>query len=236
MTLMTFMEAMGTSEIAIIAAFFIGLMTALSPCPMATNITAIAAISKRLGEKRWTLLAGVVYTTGRALTYVSIASLIVWAGLSSQSVSLFLQRYGEAALGPFLILIGVLMTGLIKLPNLRGSESINLLKEKLFSKGLLGCFLLGVIFAMAFCPFSAVLFFGMLIPLALATGDGVLIPILFALGTGLPVIIVSFVLTYSVSKLAVIMDKVQVFDKWMRRIVSVVFIFVGVYYTLLINI
>jgi len=91
--------------------------------------------------------------------------------------------------------------------------------------------LLGVIFALAFCPFSAVLFFGMLIPLALKTRDGLLIPSVFAFGTGLPVIIFSFILVYSVSKLGKIMGKIQVFEKWSRKIVAIIFILAGLYYT-----
>ncbi|MFC1750855.1 sulfite exporter TauE/SafE family protein, partial [Pseudomonadota bacterium] len=76
----------------------------------------------------------------------------------------------------------------------------------------------------------AVLYFGMLIPLALKTGDGLLIPSVFALATGLPVIILSFILVKSVSKLGKIMNKIQVFEKWARRIVAMVFISAGIYY------
>jgi cytochrome c biogenesis protein CcdA len=234
MSLMAFMEAMGTSNIAIIAAFFIGLMTAISPCPLATNITAIAYASKRISSSRHTLLVGFLYTLGRMFTYVSIAALIVWFGLNTQTLSLFLQKYGERILGPLLILIGIVMLGIIKFNFLKENKIISKLKEKLANRGFLGAFLLGVIFALAFCPFSAVLFFGMLIPLALKAGDGIIIPSVFAFATGLPVIIFSFILVYSVSKLGDIMNKIQIFEKWARRIVSVIFICVGIYYTIII--
>jgi cytochrome c biogenesis protein CcdA len=229
MDIMAFMEIMGTSGIPVIAAFFIGLMTAISPCPMATNITAIAAISRRTEENRRTFLVGITYTTGRALTYAGIASLVVWIGLSTQFLSPFLQGYGELLLGPFLIILGVLMSGIVRFPVIKGSERFSRFKENLSRKGLLGSFLLGVIFALAFCPFSAVLFFGMLIPLALAAGDGIIIPSVFAVGTGLPVIIFSLALSYSISKVAVMMNKMQVIDKWVRMAVSIVFIIVGIY-------
>ena len=231
MDLMAFMEIMGTSESGIIAAFFIGLMTALSPCPMATNITAIAYISKKIDDGKHTLITGFAYTAGRVLTYVCLASLIVYVGLNVQAISFFLQKYGERSLGPLLIFIGLAMLEVIKLNFIRDSKRMEGIKEKLSEKGYFGAFGLGVLFALAFCPFSAVLFFGMLIPLALKFSDGILIPSVFAFATGLPVILFSFILVYSVSRLGSIMNKVQVFEKYMRYLVSIVFLLVGVYYT-----
>ena len=234
MSLMAFMEAMGTSNIPLLAAFFIGLMTAISPCPLATNITAIAYASKRIGNSKYTLLVGFLYTLGRMFTYVLLASLIVWFGLNLQSASFFLQNYGEKIIGPLLIIIGVVMLDVIKLKFLKGSDKLNKLKEKLANQGFLGSFLLGVIFALAFCPFSAVLFFGMLIPIALKAGDGLIIPSIFAFATGLPVIIFSFILVFGISKLSGVMNKVQVFEKWTRKIASIIFICVGIYYSAII--
>ena len=232
MSLMAFMEAMGTSSIPLLAAFFIGLMTAISPCPLATNITAIAYASKRMGDSRHTILVGLVYTLGRMFTYVVLAALIVWFGLNTQAISLFLQRYSDKLLGPLLVIIGIVLLDVIKFSFLKGSDRLNTIKEKLAKKGLLGSFLLGVVFALAFCPFSAVLFFALLIPLALKAGDGIIIPSVFAFATGLPVIIFSFLLVYSVSKMAALMKKVQVFERWSRKSVAVIFILVGAYYTL----
>ena len=124
------------------------------------------------------------------------------------------------------------MLDIIKLKFLKSNNSLNNLKEKLAKKGFLGSFLLGAIFALAFCPFSAVLFFGMLIPIALKAGDGLIIPSVFAFATGLPVIIFSFILVYSVSKLGTIMNKIGSFEKWMRKIVAIIFIVAGLYYLL----
>ncbi|MFH1606536.1 MAG: aromatic aminobenezylarsenical efflux permease ArsG family transporter [Nanoarchaeota archaeon] len=227
---MAFMEAMGTSNIAIVAAFFIGLMTAISPCPLATNITAIAYVSKKINNSKHTLIVGFLYTIGRMFSYTLLASLIVWLGISFQGISFFLQTYGDKILGPLLLIIGLVMLDIVKLSIFKGSDRLNKLKEKLANKGYLGSFLLGVIFALAFCPFSGVLFFGMLIPLAIKAGDGLIIPAVFAFATGLPVIIFSFILVYSVSKLSGIMNKVQTFEKWMRKIVGVIFVLVGFYY------
>ncbi|MEM5804788.1 MAG: aromatic aminobenezylarsenical efflux permease ArsG family transporter [Candidatus Aenigmatarchaeota archaeon] len=230
MDIMAFMEAMGASNIAVVAAFFIGLMTAISPCPLATNITAIAYTSKKIDNSRHTISVGFIYTLGRMFTYVGLASLIVYIGIQTQTISLFLQRYGERLLGPFLIIAGILMLDLIKLNIIKGSEKINKLKERLANKGFIGAFLLGVIFALAFCPFSAVLFFGMMIPIAIAAGDGLLIPSVFAFATGLPVIIFSIILVKSVNKLGVITNKVQTLEAWMRKIVGIMFVIIGAYY------
>jgi len=232
MSLMSFMEAMSMNSFPLIAAFFIGLMTAISPCPLATNITAIAFISKKIGDGKKTLITGLVYTLGRMFTYVLIASLIIYIGVNVQSISLFLQKYGERIIGPLLIFIGLVMLNIIKLPSLKSGERINRLKEKLSEKGYMGSFLLGVLFALAFCPFSAVLFFGMLIPLALKYSDAFLIPSVFSIATGLPVIIFAFILTFSVSKLGAVMGKVQTFEKYMRYAMAFIFLVVGVYYTL----
>ena len=225
------METMSMNGFPLIAAFFIGLMTALSPCPLATNITAIAYISKKIDNGKRTLLTGFVYTLGRMFTYVLLASLIVYMGINVQAISLFLQKYGEKILGPLLIVIGLVMLDIIKLPSFKSGDRLNKIKEKLSEKGYLGSFLLGVLFALAFCPFSAVLFFGMLIPLALKYSDGILIPSIFSLATGLPVIIFAFILTFSVSKLGKVMHKVQTFEKYMRYVIAAVFFVVGIYYT-----
>ncbi len=231
MSLMSFMEAMSMNNFPLIAAFFIGLMTALSPCPLATNITAIAYISKKIDNGKKTLLTGFVYTLGRMFTYVLLAALIVYIGVNVQAISLFLQRYGERILGPLLIVIGLIMLNVIKLPSLKSGDKVNKIKEKLSEKGYLGSFLLGVLFALAFCPFSAVLFFGMLIPLALKYSDAFLIPSIFSFATGLPVIIFAFILTFSVSKVGKVMRKVQTFEKYMGYVIAIIFFIVGIYYT-----
>ena len=230
MDLMAFMEAMGTSNIPILAAFFIGLMTAISPCPLTTNITAIAYASKRIGNSKHTLLVGALYTLGRMATYILLAALIIWFGTNTQSIALILQNYGEKALGPLLLIVGIIMLDVIKLNFFKESDRLNKLKENLANKGFIGSFLLGAVFALAFCPFSAVLFFGMFIPIALKAGDWLVLPAIFGFATGLPVLVFSFVLVYSISKLGAIMNKIQVFEKWFRKIAAIIFILAGIYY------
>jgi cytochrome c-type biogenesis protein len=234
MDLLQFLGAMGGSPVPVIAAFFLGLMTAISPCPLATNITAIAYISKRIDSSRHTLLTGFIYMLGRMAAYIAVASVIVFFGMNIQFVALGLQHYGERLLGPFLLLCGIYLLDIVHLDRLPGGDWFSgftsSISARLVEKGYLGAFLLGVIFALSFCPFSAVLFFAMLIPLALGAGDPVVIPAVFAFATGLPVIVISYMLVKGVRKCSGIVQKIGAAEIWIRRAVAVVFIVVGVYY------
>jgi len=240
MDLLQFFGSMGESPVPVVAAFFIGLMTAISPCPLATNITAIAYISKRIDSRRNTLLTGVVYTLGRMTAYIAVASVIVLFGMNLQVVALTLQQYGERLLGPFLVLCGIFLLGIISLDRLPGGDRLSGLTSgisvRLADKGYLGAFLLGVIFALSFCPFSAVLFFAMLIPLAIGAGDPVIIPAVFALATGLPVIVISFLLAQGLGKCKGMIETIGAAEVWIRRLVAAVFIAIGVYYIVIIYI
>jgi cytochrome c biogenesis protein CcdA len=238
MDLLNFLGTMGQSPVPFIAAFFIGLMTAISPCPLATNITAIAYISKRIDSSRHTLLTGFVYTLGRMAAYVTVASAIVFFGMNIQIVALGLQHYGERLLGPFLVLCGIYLLDIFHFSHLPGGDWFSRftsgISTRLADKGYLGAFLLGIIFALSFCPFSAVLFFAILIPLALSASDPVMIPAVFALATGLPVIIISYLLVQGVGKCRGIVQRIGAAECWIRIAVAAVFIVIGVYYIVII--
>jgi cytochrome c-type biogenesis protein len=217
-----------STNLPFLSAFILGLMTAISPCPLATNITAIAYISKDIESKRRVFLNGLIYTGGRAITY-TLLGLILFFGASTFNVARLLQGWGEKLLGPLLLLIGIYMLGLfaIKLPawiHVGGNMQNN--KKKGFWQVLL----LGVVFALAFCPYSGVLYFGMLIPLTISSTSGLMLPLIFAIATGLPVIILAWMLAYTVSEVGSFYNKLRTFEKWFRRIVAVVFILVGLYY------
>ncbi len=228
------MEALGTSGIPLVAAFFIGLVMTFSPCPLATNITAIAFISKKIGDSRHTLLVGTLYALGRMVAYIGLTALIVYAGLNIQSISLFLQEYGEKLIGPFLVIMGILMLELVDIPSIGGQGWLQKIELSLGEKGYLGGFLLGVIFALALCPFAAVLFFGMLIPIALKTGDAIFVPAVFGIATALPVIIISIVLVSGMNRVSGMMTAIQKSEKWIKWAVAAVFIIVGVYYIVIV--
>ena len=217
-------------NIPILTAFLLGVLTSISPCPLATNITAIAYISKEIKTTKHTLLNGIFYTLGRGASYTILATLIYF-GLSSFQVSSIFQSWGDKILGPVLIIIGLLMFSVIKINFGKGGERIEKIKIWLAQKGFIGSFLLGMIFALAFCPYSGVLFFGALIPLVLKSAEGLLLPSIFALGTGLPVIIFSFIIAFAVQKLGQVFQIMQKIERIIRYSVATIFLGAGMYYT-----
>jgi len=220
------------SSTPFISALVLGLMTAISPCPLATNITATAFISKNISDKRKVFWSGVVYTLGRAFSYTSIG-LVLYFGASKFHLARFLNQNGEKFLGPLLILLGLFMLGVIKLNFIKGSNFTEKLSEKFKDNGLWGSFLIGAIFALAFCPYSGVLYFGMLIPLTIASASGLYLPIIFAFGTGIPVIIFTYLLAYAAGSVGVFYNRITQIEKVMRSIAGVVFILTGMYYIML---
>ncbi|MCU0632495.1 MAG: sulfite exporter TauE/SafE family protein [Methanolinea sp.] len=164
------------------------------------------------------------------VAYIGLTALIVYAGLNIQAISFFLQEYGARLIGPFLVVMGILMLEIVDIPLPGGHGWLQKLEMYLGKKGYLGGFLLGIVFALALCPFSAVLFFGMLIPIALKTGDAIFVPAVFAIATALPVIIISLVLVRGVNRVSRMMATMQKMEKWIRGAVAAVFIVVGIYY------
>jgi cytochrome c-type biogenesis protein len=213
----------------IIAAFLLGLFTAISPCPLATNIAALSYVSKKLDDRRYTVVAGALYTAGRMVAYTLIGVLLILIGLKASKVSLFFQDYGDKLLGPLLILFGLVMLDVIKFSLFKGRATAAI-QERIGDWGLVSSFLLGVLFALAFCPYSAVLFFGMLIPIALESGGGVTFPAIYGLGTGLPVFVFAVALSLGVSELGKHVERIQKFEKYFRWFAGAVFIGVGIYY------
>ncbi|WP_288739927.1 aromatic aminobenezylarsenical efflux permease ArsG family transporter [uncultured Coprobacter sp.] len=213
----------------ILTAFLLGLMTAISPCPLATNITATAYLSKDIGNKQRVLFNGVLYTLGRMFTYTALG-LIFYFGASQFQIAKLLQGVGGMWLGIALVVIGVLMLDVIKLGGLSTGKLTEKLGRKEGKKTYLDAFLLGLLFALAFCPYSGVLYFGGLIPMTIASPSGLLLPPVFAIATGLPVIIIAWIVAYSVGNVGKFYNKMNVFQKWFKRIIAAVFIVVGVYY------
>lgn len=220
------------SSIPLISALLLGLMTAISPCPLATNITATAFISKNISNKRKVFWSGVVYTLGRAFSYTSIG-LILYFGASKFHLARFFNQNGEKYLGPLLIILGLFMLGVIKINFFKGSNFTEKLTEKFNDNGLLGSFLIGVVFAFAFCPYSGVLYFGMLIPLTISNASGLYLPIVFALGTGIPVIIFTYLLAFATQKVGVFYKNISKIEIVMRYVAGVVFVLSGIYYLMI---
>ena len=220
-----------TTQLPFLTAFILGLMTSISPCPLATNITAIAFIGKDINNKRKVFFNGLIYTLGRAITYTGLG-LIFYFGASQFKISRFVQQWGEKLLGPILILIGLFMLDFIKIKFPRFGKLTEKMEKKSQS-GFWGVLLLGIVFALAFCPYSGVIYFGMLIPITITSASGLYLPLNFALGTGLPVIIFAWFIAYTVGGIGGVYNKVKIFEIWFRRVVSVIFIIAGLYYSII---
>lgn len=220
-------ELAQNSEIPLLAAFALGLLTAIAPCPLATNITATAFIAKTINSRKKVLLSGLLYTLGRMFSYTFIGAIIYFGANTFQIAKLF-QGNGEKFIGFILIFLGLIMLDIIKLNFIKGGDWIEKLSDQFKTKGLLGAFLLGALFALAFCPYSGALFFGMLIPMTIKSG--LAMPILFSIGTGLPVILFAFVIAFSMEKLGIYFKAITKIEKVMRILAGVTFIVTGLYY------
>jgi len=199
-------------DFPLLAAFLIGILAAISPCPLATNIAATAYISRNITSRWYVATSGMLYTLGRMTR-----------------MSLFLQDAGDMFMGPLLIVMGIILLGIVKLPVFRGGGRLSSIGDRVAKRGRVGAFLLGAVFALAFCPYTAVMFFGILMPLALKTTAGVTIPAVFAIGTGLPVLLFAILLSVGVTGVSNWLNKVTATEKVMRKIVALTFIGVGVY-------
>lgn len=216
-------------ETPVLAAFALGLLTAISPCPLATNITATAHIAKTITNKKKVLLSGFLYTLGRVFSYTLIGG-IIYFGASKFQIAKLLQGNGEKYIGFVLVVLGLIMLNIIKLNFIKGGNLTDRLSEKFKTRGLLGSFLLGALFALAFCPYSGALFFAMLIPLTLSSSAGLSLPIVYSFGTGLPVILFAFVIAFSMEKLGMYFKAITKIEKVMRFVAGIVFIITGLYY------
>jgi cytochrome c-type biogenesis protein len=212
-----------------LTSIILGFMTAISPCPMATNITAIGFISKEIENKRRIFINGLIYTLGRALSY-TVLGVAIYFGASRFHLARFFQIYGERLLGPLLILIGLIMLDMIKIKFPAFSKLIDKFSGYSQKGSSLSSFLLGIVFALAFCPYSGMLYFGMLIPITVASSNGLYLPVVYASVTGLPVIIISWILAYSVSGIGSFYNKLKAFERWFRIMVAILFIIIGMYY------
>ena len=211
-----------------VTAFVLGLMTAISPCPLATNITAVGFISKDIENRNRVFVNGLLYTLGRAISY-TVIPLVIFLGADQFKFSGFFQQYGEKLLGPLLIIIGLLMLDIIKM-NIPGVSRLTSKMERKTSWGYFDAMLLGMIFALAFCPYSGVLFFGMLVPITISSASGLYLPVVFAIATGIPVIIFAWILAFSIGSIGGVYNKMKNFEIWFRRVIAVLFIVVGIYY------
>ena len=223
---------MDTLLVGGLSALWLGILTSISPCPLATNIAAISYIGRRVGNTRSVLLSGLMYTIGRMLTYLMIAVVVVTSILAIPEVSNTLQKYMNKLLGPLLIIVGMFLLELlsISIPGIRAGEKM---QNRLKDNGVIGAGLLGMVFALSFCPTSAALFFGSLIPLSLKHESNILLPSIYGIGTALPVFVFSFLIAFSAQLVGKVFNKLTQIELWVRRVTGGVFVIVGIYFCLI---
>ena len=211
------------------SALWLGILTSISPCPLASNVAAISFLSKKIAHPALVFISGLAYTLGRMVSYVALGWIIINSLLSVPQVAQFLQKYMGKALGPLLILTGLILLEIItiRLPGFSLSQKHH---NKLAESGAPGAFLLGFIFALAFCPISAALFFGSLIPLAINSKSGIVLPFIYGIGTGLPVLVFAVAIALGVTSLSRWFHRITRLEYYTRKITGAVFILVGLYY------
>ena len=212
------------------AALWFGILTSISPCPLATNIAAISFIGRKVDRPGHVFLTGLLYTLGRTLAYVLLAVVLI-KGLSSMPlVSHWLQKYMNRLLGPILILVAMVLLDLLSF-NISSDGIASWCNKRAAGLGLAGAFLIGILFALTFCPVSAALFFATLIPLSVKHSSTILLPTVYGIGTALPVIIFALLLAVSADLMCRVFNKVTQFELWARRITGIVFLVIGFYFT-----
>jgi cytochrome c-type biogenesis protein len=211
------------------SALWLGILTSISPCPLASNVAAVSFLSKKIAHPALVFVSGLAYTLGRMFAYAALSWIIINSLLSVPQTAQFLQKYMGKALGPLLIFTGLILLEIItiRLPRLSLSQKHH---NKLAESGAPGAFLLGSIFALAFCPVSAALFFGSLIPLAINSKSGIALPFIYGIGTGLPVLVFAVAIALGVTSLSNWFHKITRLEYYTRKITGAIFIIVGLYY------
>ena len=223
-----------SSGTPVLTAFVLGLLTALSPCPLATNIAAVGYIARDVGSRRRVFRNGLLYALGRLVAYTALGIVLICilrGGASLFGVQKMVGRYGELLIGPALLLIGLFMLFGHRLPlpsfGFRGDGTG--LKEH----GGWGAFLLGVLFALAFCPSSGLFYFGMLIPMAAAATAGMLLPAVYAVATALPVLLIAWLFAFSAHRVGEVYGRMRAVQRWLNATVGVLFVAIGIYFCII---
>jgi len=214
-----------------VSALWLGVLTSISPCPLATNIAAVSFIGKQFMSVPRVALSGLFYVFGRMLAYMALGATLVAGLLSAPHISVFLQKSMNKVLGPILILVGMVLLELLRLPSLPGTGGTKM-QERAAKGGMWGAGLLGIVFALSFCPVSAALFFGSLIPLSVRAGSPVFYPLLFGFGTGIPVIGFAVMIAFGMRSIETVFRGVTRVELWARRITGAIFIAAGIYLAL----
>ena len=222
---------MDSSSIPIISALWLGILTSVNPCPLASNIAAVSFIMKRIDKSSTVFASGLLYTLGRVTGYTALGILVTSSLLNVPQTAHFLQKNMNQILGPVLIVTGLFLLGLFRF-SFSGFSFSEKIAVKFNNQGVMGSFPLGVLFALSFCPSSAALFFGSLIPLSLNHNSQILFPSMYGVGTGLPVLMFAVAIAFGLKNISSLFKKVTLVEYWTRKITGAIFIIIGIYYVL----
>ena len=213
----------------LVSALWLGILTSISPCPLATNIAAVSFLSKKVNHPKLVLQSSIAYTVGRMLTYAVLGAVIITSLASVPATANFLQKYMNKIIGPVLLSVGLFLLDIIKfnIPSFSVSQGK---QTALAESGIKGSFMLGAIFALSFCPIAAALFFGSLIPLALKSTYGIILPFFYGVGTGIPVVVFALGIAMGVTSFSKWFHKATTFELYTRKITGIVFILISVYF------
>ncbi len=213
----------------LVSALWLGILTSISPCPLATNIAAVSFLSKKINHPKLVLQSSIAYTVGRMLTYAVLGVVIITSLASVPATANFLQKYMNKIIGPVLLIVGLFLLDIIKfnIPSFSVSQDR---QTALAESGIKGSFVLGAIFALSFCPIAAALFFGSLIPLALNSTYGIILPFFYGIGTGIPVIVFALGIAMGIKSFSKWFRKATALESYMRKITGIIFILVGIYF------
>lgn len=211
--------------IAILYALWLGILTSISPCPLASNIAAVSFIGRKVSKPYYVLCSGLLYTIGRTIFYTLLGVVLSFSLHSIPMVSNWLQTNMSYIAGPLLIIFGLMMFEIInfKLPKLKLHVQH---QNKIDKMGLFGSFIIGFLFAAMICPVSAAFFFSNLIQ----SQGNIFVLAAYGIGTGMPVILFALVLAFFVNKLSFIYKATLTFEKYARLLTASIFIIVGLYY------
>jgi len=217
--------------LTILSAIWMGILTSISPCPLTTNIAAISFVAKKMNHPKKVLFAGIIYSLGRMVVYSVLGIIIVFSLISTPILAHTLQKYMNLFLGPLLIIVGMVLLEMININFFNQKFSQNF-QKKFESSGFLGAFLLGILFALSFCPVTAAIFFGSLIPIAIKYQSAVILPSVYGFSTGLPVLFFAFFISLGMNRLGFFFNQVVLWEKWARKITGTIFILLGIYLSL----
>lgn len=224
-------------NLPLVSALLFGLMGTLAPCQLSTNVAALAFLSRGAGNTRRLWGQTLAFISGKVTVYLLVGGGVVLLSLQLNQVSetvIPVVVVARRALGPLLVIVGLFMLGLVKLPVSLGGRFSAWLENKVgHQQGMIPAYLLGVAFSFTFCPTLFWLFFGLTIPLAIASPGGVLFPGVFALGTVLPVLGLAAVIASGRVNMGAFVKRFKTANVWVQKVVGVIFIVIGLHEAIL---